>query len=179
MKAAIETREDAGSFHEGTLTISREFAAPRDLVFRAWTEPGSLARWWGPVGMTLEVRGLDPRPGGFFHFRMGSPDGFEMWARFEYREVSPPERLVYVSAFSDAERRITRAPFFDGRWPLEVLHTITFAEDGDRTTVTLRAEPLGASAAEQAAFVENFLSMEQGFGGTFEQLVNFLKGEPK
>ena len=90
--------------------VTREFDAPRELVFKAWTERERLAAWWGPKGFKIRVAKLDLRPGGIFHYSMTTPAGDEWWGRFVYREISPPERLVYVNSFSNAEGGVTCAP---------------------------------------------------------------------
>src|SRR5437899_7660320 len=89
------------------LLVTRTFDAPRELVFKAWTEPERLAQWWGPKGFTMKKVSVDLRPGGVFHYGMTSPDGHEMWGRFVYREITPPERLIFVNSFSDEDAGIT------------------------------------------------------------------------
>src|SRR5215216_6709914 len=83
------------------LVIQRVFDAPRSLVWKALSEAERLAQWWGPKGCTIQVARLEFRPGGLFHYSMHFPDGEPMWARFLYREIAPPERLVWVNSFSD------------------------------------------------------------------------------
>jgi uncharacterized protein YndB with AHSA1/START domain len=153
--------------------ISRTFDAPRDLVYRAWTETEHLTKWFGPVGFTTTAAKNDPRPGGVFHYRMRSPTGAEMWGKWVYREVTPPERIAFVSSFSDAAGNTTRAPFSD-EWPLEVLSVITFTEEGGKTTVTMRGLPINANEAERKKFGEMHGSMRGGWGGTLDQLAEYL-----
>jgi uncharacterized protein YndB with AHSA1/START domain len=107
--------------------ITRVFNAPRELVWKAWTERERLMHWFGPKGFTLKVAKLDFRPGGTYHYSMRSPDGKEMWGKFVYREIVAPERIVLVNSFSDEKGNLTRHPFSPG-WPLEMLSTTTFAE---------------------------------------------------
>ena len=154
--------------------ITRTFDAPRDLVWQAFAESDHLARWWGPKGCTIGVVRFEFRPGGLFVYSMGWPDGGVMWARFAYREIAKPARLVFVNSFSDEAGTIQRAPFFDGRWPLEVLTTVTLAEAEGKTTLHLRAAPIDANEVEWQAFLGNFESMVQGYGGTFDQLDEHL-----
>lgn len=153
--------------------ITRDLDAPRDLVFKVWTEADHLARWWGPAGMDIHVEKLDLQPGGIFHYRLSIPDGGEMWGKFTYREIVPPERIVYTSAFSDAEGNTTRAPFSDS-FPLEILNTLIFVDNGATTTVELRGVPVDPTDAEREMFESMFDSMDQGFGGTFRQLDAYL-----
>ncbi len=157
-------------------TFSRSFDAPRERVWRAWTDAQALAQWWGPKGATIRVLKLEFRPGGMFHYAMAFQPGHEMYGRFVYREIVAPERIVFVVSFSDAEGGITRAPFpqLKNLWPLEVLNTVTFTEQDGRTTIALRGSAINATDEERAIFAGNAASMRQGFGGTFDQLTAFL-----
>jgi uncharacterized protein YndB with AHSA1/START domain len=160
------------------LVITRVFDAPRELVFRAWTEPERLAQWWGPTGFKVRVVKLDLRPGGIFHYCMVAAGGGEMWGRFTYGEIKPPERLVFINSFSDPEGNITRAPFADA-WPLEMLNIVTFDEHDGKTTLTLTGSTVGATDEERETYKAGHKSMHQGFGGTFDQLDAYLAGEGK
>ncbi|MBD2872339.1 SRPBCC domain-containing protein [Paenibacillus arenilitoris] len=164
---------DATKAANNEFVITRELDAPRELVFKAWTEPEHLQRWWGPKGLTITVVKLDLRPGGLFHYIMRTPEGDETWGRFAYREITAPERLVYVNSFSDPEGGIVRPPF-DDPWPLEILNTVTLEEQDGKTTVTISAIPVNASEEETRVFRAGFESMEQGYGGTFDQLAEHL-----
>ena len=168
--------EDLAAAGEGAFTITRTFDAPREVVFKAWTETGHLTRWFGPVGFTTTARHNDVRPGGVFHYHMRAADGHEMWGKWVYREVTPPERLVFVQSFSDPAGGTARAPFpgIGPTWPLEVLSTVTFAEHGGRTTLTMRGVPINATAEERQTFLGMHGSMRQGWTGTLDQLAAYL-----
>jgi uncharacterized protein YndB with AHSA1/START domain len=155
--------------------ITRVFDAPRDLVFRAWTDPGRLAHWFGPRGFTTASTALDLRPGGVFHHSMTSPDGRVMWGRWVFRDIDPPGRLVFVASFSDESGGIARSPF-SADWPLEVLSALTFTEHEGRTTLTMRGVPLDAIESERRAFEAGHGSMQKGWAGTLDQLDAFLAG---
>jgi len=155
-------------------TISRRLAAPRDLVWKMWTEAEHLARWWGPKGFAWLSGTIDLRPGGIFHYGVKSPGGAEMWGRFVFHDIVAPERLSFVNSFSNAEGGITRAPFF-ADWPLEVFNTLTLTEDGDGTLVTLRGAPINASEDERTRYRSNHASMEYGFGAALNALEAYLK----
>lgn len=161
---------------EHAFVVTRTFDAPREMVFMAHAEKERLARWWGPKGWALEVKALDFRAGGVFHYAMRMAD-HEMWGKFVYRDIVMGHRIVYVSSFSDPHGNVTRAPFFDGKWPLETLNTVTFTEQDGKTTLTLRAVPIDATAEELAAFASNFKSMQGGFGGTYQQLEDALRAD--
>src|SRR3954468_5283062 len=128
--------------------ISRTLDAPRDLVWKAWTERDRMMEWFGPKGFTMTKATLDLRPGGSFHYCLRGPDGSDMWGKFVYREITPQERIVLVNSFSDEKGGITRHPM-SPTWPLEMLSTTTFEERDGRTTVTVRWAPLNATEAER------------------------------
>jgi uncharacterized protein YndB with AHSA1/START domain len=157
-------------------TISRVLNAPRVTVWKAWTEAERLAQWWGPKGCKLRVVKLDLRPGGIFHYAMEFQPGHPMYGRFIYREIAAPERLVFVTSFSDENGGITRPPFPQIRdtFPLEILNTVMFAEADGKTTLTLRGGPINPTEAEMQTYAGMFDSMRQGFGGTFDQLDAYL-----
>ena len=155
------------------LVITGVFDAPRELVWKAFTESDRLAHWWGPEGFTMLARTLDFRPGGSFHYSMRSPDGQVMWGKFVFRDVRAPERMEFVSSFSDEEGNITRAPF-SPTWPLEISNTVTLTESDGKTTVTLRGGPINATEEERETFWNAQESLRQGFAGTFNQLAAYL-----
>jgi uncharacterized protein YndB with AHSA1/START domain len=119
--------------------IVREFAAPRDQVFRAWTDPEQLPSWFAPSGCTIRFARLDIRPGGGFHSCIKTPDGYECWCTGVYREVVAPERIVFTMAVSDAAGNDVEpaAAGMDPEWPAETVVTVTLAEFGGGTRLTL------------------------------------------
>jgi uncharacterized protein YndB with AHSA1/START domain len=159
---------------DATFVITRVFDAPLALVWKAWSEAGQLKAWWGPKGCAIEVANLDFRPGGFFHYIMRFANGTEWWGRFLYRDIAAQERIRWLNSFSNAGCGITRAPF-EAAIPLEILNDATFTEKAGKTTVTLRATPHGATEEEVAAFKTMHASLEQGYGGTFDQLAEVLR----
>ncbi|PKN31836.1 MAG: ATPase, partial [Deltaproteobacteria bacterium HGW-Deltaproteobacteria-20] len=124
----------------GRLFIQRIFAASRDRVWKAWTDPELIAQWWGPKGFTAPVIRVDLREGGRYLYAMRSPDGQDFWSTGEYREIAPAERLVVTDSFADAEGNVVPASAYGmtGDWPRELLVTVTFEEHGGGTKVTLR-----------------------------------------
>ncbi|MCD9025317.1 SRPBCC family protein [Cohnella silvisoli] len=155
------------------LVITRVFNAPRELVFKAWTEPERLQQWWGPKGFTLEVYKLDLRPGGIFLGSQRSPEGHVMWGKFVYKEIVAPEKLVFINSFSDEEGNTIRAPF-SATWPLEIINHLTLTENDGKTTLTFRGGPINATEEELKTFEGMRPMVQQGFGGTFDQLDEFL-----
>jgi uncharacterized protein YndB with AHSA1/START domain len=161
------------SLLKGEFVITRLFDAPRELVWKAWTEPSRMAAWFGPKGLKPVSATLDLRPGGVYHYGMSTPDGKEMWGKWTFREIAAPERLVFVNAFSDANQGITRHPM-SPTWPLETLSTVLFDDMGGKTLLTLKWAPLHASDVERKTFDEGRESMNKGWGGTLERLTEHL-----
>jgi uncharacterized protein YndB with AHSA1/START domain len=154
--------------------ISRVFDAPRDLVWKAFTEPERMKHWWGPKGFTVIASKMDLRVGGTYHYGMKAPDGSAMWGKFVFREITPPERMVFIDSFSDEAGGITRHPGSE-KWPLEMLTTFTFEEQpGGKTKLTIRWAALNASEEEQKTFDASHDGMRMGWSGTMEQLEAYL-----
>ena len=154
--------------------ISRVLAAPRELVYQSFTDAERMQHWWGPKGCTVTLSRMDLRPGGTYLYGMKTPDGSTMWGRFVYREIVAPKRLVFVNSFSDEAGGLTRHPL-SPTWPLELLTTITFEEQGATTLLTVRWSVLPTTPqAERATFAASHASMAQGWGGTLEQLTGYL-----
>ncbi|HYU25786.1 MAG TPA: SRPBCC domain-containing protein, partial [Thermoanaerobaculia bacterium] len=187
VKAAAEAADALSGMREGwtqtlerladdlaeTFLIARTFDATRDLVWKSWTETDRLMQWFGPKGFTMFHARNDLRPGGTFHYALRGPDGNEMWGKWVYREIVPPERIVLVSSFSDAEGNITRHPMAP-TWPAEMLTRTTFTEAGGKTTVTIEWRPLNANEEERNTFIARKPSMTGGWTGTFDQLADYL-----
>jgi uncharacterized protein YndB with AHSA1/START domain len=154
-------------------TLTRVFDAPRSLVFQAWTQPEHLKRWWGVGGCTIGTCELDLRVGGKFHYCMQMPNGMDLWGIFVYREIAPPERLIFANSISDPQGNIARHPF-SPKWPLEILNTLTLTEQSGKTTLTFHAIPINATEEELQAFDGGMVFMEQGFASTLNQLATYL-----
>jgi uncharacterized protein YndB with AHSA1/START domain len=181
--ALVELRMDfdstfglAEEFYTPEFVFTRELAAPRDMVFKAFTEADWLMRWWGPWGFTILYAKVDLRPGGEFHYGMRAPNGGEMWGRWVLREIVAPERLVFVASFSDAAGGITRNPYAPD-WPQEMLCTTKFEELAGGTLLCVGAVPLNATMAQRTAFEDGYDSLHQGFKGTLDQLASYLASQ--
>ena len=101
---AEATSSPATTTEEGVLVIERVFDAPRELVWKAWTDPEQVMRWWGPKGYTSPAAEIDFRVGGKYLFAMRSPEfqeGRDLWSTGVYREIVPLERLVCTNSFAD------------------------------------------------------------------------------
>ncbi|HZT50821.1 MAG TPA: SRPBCC domain-containing protein [Stellaceae bacterium] len=141
-----------------TLVITRVFDAPRDAVFKAWTDPAQVARWKGPRGVQAEVEQMDARAGGGYRVAMhGTPNG-TMVVRGVYREVVPPERLVFTWAWED-DAATHRAGH-------ETLVTVTLRAIGRRTELTLRHDNFDSAQSRDGH--------GYGWNGSFDKLAEFL-----
>ena len=155
--------------------ITRVVDAPRDRVWKAWTEAERLKQWWGPKGFKVHTCKVDLRPGGVFHYGMTTPEGKDMWGRFTYREIKAPERLVFIVSFSDPKGGVTRHPW-SPNWPLQILSNVEFEQlEPRRTKVTVTWLPHEASETERKSFEEGRESMKQGWGGTLDQFTGYLE----
>ena len=124
----------------------REFDAPRDLVFAAFTDPKHLAQWWGPNGFTTTTHSFDFRPGGVWRFVMHGPDRRDYQNRVTFDEVVPPERIVYRhGGGEDVE-------------PVQFRQTVTFEDLGGRTRMTWRGD--FPSAAERDRVIKEYGAAE-------------------
>ena len=157
----------------GAFVIARVFNAPRDLVFEAWTTREHLMQWWGPKGVKITACKNDLRSGGVMHYCMRRPDGAEWWGKWIYREIVRPERVEYINSFSDPQGGTTRHPLAP-EWPAEIVTTVTFAEHNGGTLVTVTFKPLAPSEAERRIFDGGHDSMRGGWGGTLDQLGEYL-----
>jgi uncharacterized protein YndB with AHSA1/START domain len=154
-----------------TYELERIFDAPRELVWRTWTEPALLARWYGPNVETI-VHRLDVTPGGLWLGEM-KWDGKSSYQRAEYLEVDPPERLVWLHASSDADWTIIPSPMMPD-WPRVLLTTVTFEDLDGRTRMRLTWVPHEASAAEIAGFAAALDGLDKGWGAGMDLLAELL-----
>ena len=141
-----------------TIVIEHTFDAPRALVFKAYTDRDSIPRWWGPRRLTTTVDQMDVRPGGAWRFVSRGADGAEFAFRGVYREIVPPERLVWTFEFEGAPGHVS-------------LETVTFEEQGGKTKVTNTA--LYQTAGDRDAMLKS--GMEGGVKETMERLDELLE----
>jgi uncharacterized protein YndB with AHSA1/START domain len=149
---------------EQEFVVERQFSAPRTLMFQVFTQPEHLKRWWAPQPYTIPICTIDLRPGGIWHYSMRSPEGQDHWARSVYREIVPPEKLVYTSTFADEHANpIKGIP--------EHLTTLTFTEEDGKTRVRAHVQFASAEALKVAVG----LGMLEGMSMTWECLVEYVR----
>jgi len=144
------------------ILISRVFDAPRELVWKAWTDPKQLAQWWGPQGFTNPVCELDPRPGGAILVHMRAPNGVVYPMKGVFQEVASPERLVFLCGALDEA----------GELLFEVLTTVIFAEQASETKLTMRARVVKSTPAAAV----HIAGMEIGWTQSLERLAALVAG---
>jgi uncharacterized protein YndB with AHSA1/START domain len=125
-RATITTPSD----HE--IVITRVFDAPRTLVFEAWTKAEHVAQWWDPAGVALAVCEVDLRPGGAFRFVHRAPQGAGYSFTGTYREIAPPERLVFATPTPSGGESIGTLVFDERDGTTMLTMTITSASKADR-----------------------------------------------
>jgi uncharacterized protein YndB with AHSA1/START domain len=145
---------------EREITITRVFDAPRDVVFKAWTDAEQLAQWWGPKGFTNPVCEIDARIGGALRIHMRAPDGSIYPMKGEIRELVVPERLVFTNIAVDEA----------GNHIIEGLTSVTFADEGGKTKLTLRTRG-SAVVAKAVAYLQG---MEMGWTMSIDKLQALL-----
>ncbi len=138
------------------LILTRSFNAPRELVFRLWTDPKHLAQWWGPKCFTNPVCDVNAKFGGMLRIVMRGPNGVEHMISGIFQEVEPPERLVFTNNVTDKNGNIL----------IEGLTTVTFEEAAGRTKIKLITSAAG-SAATAAAMMKG---MDAGWSQSLDKL---------
>jgi uncharacterized protein YndB with AHSA1/START domain len=151
-KAAVKSADTA-------LSITRILDAPRERVWRAWSDPAEASRWLGPGGWTGTFKSSNLNPGGSYTIEMKHEDGDEMVAEGKFREVVPMERLVYTWAWRGE----------DGKPGHETLITVTFKSVGSKTELTLRHEGFETKESRD--------NHDIGWKGCFDKLEELLAGK--
>ena len=154
-----EANSPAALADDREIVITRAFAAPRELVWRAWTDPAHVAQWWGPNGFTNTIHEMDVRPGGVWRFIMHGPDGVDYKNKIVFLEVVKPERLVYKHAGDEGDE------------PVNFHVTVTFAEQNGKTRLHMRM--LFPSAEARDRVVETYGAVE-GLEQTIGRLAAYL-----
>ncbi|NJC89242.1 MAG: SRPBCC domain-containing protein [Desulfuromonas sp.] len=157
---------------ERELVITRIFSASRELVWKAWTEPERMMRWWGPKDFTAPFCKIDLRVGGNYLYCMRSPDGRDYWATGRYRDIVAPSRLIFTDSFADEKGNVVPASDYgmDGEWPLELLVMVTFEAETGQTRMTLRH--IGIPAGEMREMCA------AGWNESFDKLAAGLAESP-
>lgn len=146
---ATRKNNPAGETAGREIVVARVFDVPRELVFKAWTDPKHVVHWWGPRGFTMTIHEMDVRPGGVWRHTMHGPDGTDYPNKSVFVEVAVPERIVYSHS---GGKKGGPAAQFQATW--------SFETQGGKTKLTMRL--LFPSAAERDRVVKEFGAIEGG-----------------
>jgi uncharacterized protein YndB with AHSA1/START domain len=154
MPTQSTTKTKPKSSADSTLVLARTFDAPRDSVWKVWSDAEHAKQWWGPQGFTAPVVELATAPGGAWRAQMRGPDGKALWQHGVLREIVPPERLVYTFIWDEHPEE-------------ELLVTVDFAERGGKTEMNFK----------QTGFtsVEERDAHRDGWSQSFDRLAAYLK----
>lgn len=147
------------------IVITRIFNAPRDLVFKAWTEPKHIEQWWGPKGFTTRVTAMDLRPGGQWRYVMIGPDGTEYPAIGVFSEIVPSERIVATDEFDEGFEKVTNIDL-----PQEMVTTAVFEDLDGKTKLTIQI--VHKSAEDRRKHEE--MGVVGGWNSSFDCLDEYL-----
>ncbi len=150
----VQINEPINDTAKRQVVITRVLNAPRELVFKAFTDPKHLVRWYAPVGCTLHIASFDAREGGAFHTCIRSTQHHDCWCKGIFLEVAEPKRLVYTMAVADEQGNLVSPADagMDPEWPAETVLTITFEEHDGSTKVTLHQTALESVAKRTGAY---------------------------
>ncbi len=156
--------------------IVREFNAPRQLVFDAWTQVKHLNNWMFPMpGCKCEFVSANIVDGGTSLHKITMPNGNEMWLLTKYEEVLSPERLVFLQYFSNENGDVQSMPHMPN-WPKDMLATLHFDEiSKDQTRIRFLWEPRNPTAEELIAFESSRSDHDKGWGAGMQQLQTYLE----
>ena len=152
------------------VVITRVIKAPKEKLWKAWTDPQLFRRWWGPTEHTAPVAEAELRVGGKFRSSMRDRSGNDIWSTGTFREIEEPRRLVYGTSFSDPEGRIVPASYYGmkGDWPRETTVEVTLEDVREGTKMTVRHRGLPDD--------ENSRQAEEGWNQSFDKLEDELLG---
>ena len=149
--------------------VTRLFDAPRDAVWKAWTDPAQFKQWWGPKKHSVPECRIDLRVGGRYLLCERAADGSSLWVTGTYREIVAPERIVVTLSFADAQGNVVSPGHYGLHpgLPVEMLVTVIFEARGDRTTLTVR----------QAGLLDDQITgfVGEGWGEAFDKLDALLE----
>ena len=162
-------KDEIGALDE--IVIIREFNAPRERVWKSWTEPEQLRKWWGPRDYTAPFSKIDLHVGGKYLFCMRSPEGKDYWSTGIYRQIVEPSLLECTDSFSDEKGNVVSASYYgmEAKLPLELGVVVTFEEYDGKTKMALRH--IGIPSGEMQELTR------RGWQESFDKLEQSLKFE--
>ncbi len=150
------------------LTIVRTFNAPKELVWKAWTEPEHFKKWWGPREFSCPDAEIDFRIGGKFLSSMMDDNGNKIWATGTYKEIIPNKKIVFTDSFADEKGNIVSSEDYGMKGvPLEMMVTVLLEEENGKTKMTMTHQGLPAGEHSEGANI--------GWNTSFDKMVELLE----
>jgi uncharacterized protein YndB with AHSA1/START domain len=149
-----------------TMTITAEFEAPIERIWRLWKDPRQLERWWGPPTYPATVTEHELVPGGSVAYHMTGPEGDKHHGWWRIEEVDEPRRLRFRDGFADADGNA------DDAMPTTIA-TVSLSETGGRTTMTIESRFASREAMDQLTA----MGMEEGMAAALGQIDELLEAE--
>lgn len=164
----LTSNDTATAEKQKTISIKRTFNLPLTTVWKAWTEPESCKKWWGPKEYTCPDCIIDFKVGGTYLNSMKGPDGKEIWSTGTYKEIIPFKKIVLTDSFADSKGNIVPASFYNmpGEWDEELMVTIEFEEADGKTNMTMQHAGLPVEISDECI---------KGWQSSFDKLENNLK----
>lgn len=156
------------------LVITRMFNAPQLNVWKAWTEPEELKKWWGPKDFTCPAANIDFRVGGKYHVAMHGPRGskfdIDLWSTGIYKEIVPMERVVMTDSFADEKGNVVSSAHYGmGQdFPKEMIITILLERKNNKTKLTVKHSDISKMNPTDRR------NMDQGWSQSLDKLENYL-----
>jgi uncharacterized protein YndB with AHSA1/START domain len=149
------------------LVIERIYDAPRELVWKAWTDPEMFRKWWGPKDFTCPFSKIDLRVGGKYLNCMRGPDGKDYWSTGTYKQIVPMQKIVATDSFADESGKVVPSTHYGMQgFPLELEVTVIFEDLGGKTKMTLRHRGLPKGDIKNQA--------RAGWNESFDKLMEVL-----
>lgn len=151
-----------------TISFKRILNLPLNIVWKAWIEPESFKKWWGPKEFTCPDCTIDFKIGGKFLASMQGEDGKKIWSTGTYKEIIPQKKIVVTDSFADSKGNIVPASDYKmpGEMALELMVTVTFEEVDGKTNISLLHEGLAAEIADECI---------KGWQSSFDKLESNVK----
>ena len=157
---------------KNVLVITRVFGAPRETVWKYWTDADSFKKWWGPKEFTCPFSRMDFRAGGKYLHAMRSKEGQEFWSTGTFKEIVPKEKMVMTDSFADEKGNVVPSQYYGMEgFPLELEVTVTLEDHGEQTRMTLSHSGIGNIDAKMRQ------EMEQGWNESFDKMKQEVERE--
>jgi len=154
--------------------ITHLFNAPQEIVFKAWTDPEHLTKWYAPEGCTIEFKSIEAKEGGEFHFCIHDPVHGDCWIKGIYHQVVMPEKLVFSMLLSNEKGELVSAHTAgkSDDWPEAIITTVTFTPIGAQTKLTLH-QTVAEEEAKKTGAYQSWFSMFARLENQLSEVSNY------